>query len=86
MDKKRGMLSRLRPEDKKTVIESVIAYFAREKDEEIGVIAAEEMVDYILEQVEAKIYNQGLDDATKKMRDEFDRVLAEIELTMRVKE
>ena len=80
------MLSRLRPEDKKTVIESVIAYFAREKDEEIGVIAAEEMVDYILEQVEAKIYNQGIDDATKQMRDELDRVLAEIELTMRVKE
>jgi len=54
--------------DKSDAIDQIITYFQTEKGEEIGVIAAEEILDQVLSQVAIKLYNQGVEDARGLLR------------------
>lgn len=46
-----------------TTLDAIIAHFADERGEEIGIIAAEAILDVILDSCGKDIYNQGLSDA-----------------------
>lgn len=65
MSKRKPLWDILSDQEKRTCLESIIAYFQDERDERIGVIAAEELLDVILEPVLKAGYNKGVDDAKK---------------------
>lgn len=52
------------PEERKAkIIREIVDYFNAEREEEIGVLAAEEILDFFLETVGKDIYNKAVDDA-----------------------
>lgn len=62
------------PEDQKDQVKNqLIRFFDKEMDEEIGVIAAESILNFFLEHAGPTIYNQGVNDARlalqKRMED-----------------
>lgn len=53
----------LSAERKKEIIEQVQIYFRNEYDEPVGELRAELLVDFFLEKLGPKIYNQAISDA-----------------------
>jgi uncharacterized protein (DUF2164 family) len=52
----------LTDEKRKKAIDEIIGFFQSERNETIGVIAAESILDFILQTVSKDIYNKGVDD------------------------
>lgn len=52
-------------EDKKKLIEEIQYYFEQEREEKIGIIAAEKILEFFLEILGKRIYNKTLDDTKK---------------------
>lgn len=53
----------LKDEEKKELIDTIIQFFDEERDEKIGIIAAENLLDFFLNNLGKSIYNKALDDA-----------------------
>ncbi len=62
----------LSKEQRKRAVQDIREYFASEKDEEMGNLAAEIMLDFIIEKIGPYIYNQAITDAQKYMSDKID--------------
>lgn len=52
----------LTAEEKKKVLEEIIYFFREERDEELGVIGSETILDFFLDVLGEAIYNKALDD------------------------
>lgn len=68
----------LTPVAREKYINEIIAYFQDERGEEIGVIAAGNTLDFILDLTAEEIYNKGVADAKKILKEKL--VDIEIEL------
>lgn len=55
----------LKPERKKKLEQEIQIFFQEVRDEEIGVVATQEVMDFFLETLGKEIYNQALDDAKR---------------------
>lgn len=51
-------------EDKRILVDEIMAYFEQERDEEIGVIASENILEFFINTLGKYIYNKALDDST----------------------
>lgn len=74
MSKKIKLLD-LTPEEKKSMLEEITYFFETERDEKIGIIGSEQVLDFFLQSLGDKIYNKALDDAFrwyKKVRDNME--------------
>lgn len=60
---KRGIQTLLTDERKRKVIQDIIDFYATERNETIGVIAAESLLDFFLDSTGKDLYNKGVDDA-----------------------
>ncbi len=74
MDKKKNPLGiTLTSEEKKKLQDEIIYYFETERDEKLGIIASESILDFFLDNLGKYIYNKALDDAKlwygKRMED-----------------
>lgn len=58
----------LTDEERKGLIDRVITFFVEERNEEIGIIAAEELLDFFLENLSKPIYNKGIDDSKEILK------------------
>lgn len=67
-------LSHLSEEQRNTIINNIITFFQQERDEEIGVIAAEAIVDFFLDDCGKILYNKAIDDALRSMKESFERI------------
>lgn len=65
---------------RQTAIEAIINYFTTERDEEMGVIAAEQLLDMFLQTSGLDIYNNSVDASKKFVKSQ----LEELELNMEV--
>ena len=65
---------RLSDEERKSVIEDLILFFENERDEKIGIIAAEEVLNFFLMAVGNKLYNKGIDDAKKVLKNRYEEL------------
>jgi len=54
---------------KKEMIEEVQSYFRNEHDESIGELKAEMFVEFFIEKLGPKIYNQAIDDANSYIQE-----------------
>ena len=72
-------LNLLSEEKKREVVGAIIAYYQRERGEEIGVIAAEEILELVLELVGSEIFNKGVNEATKLIQERLAGVWLDVE-------
>lgn len=61
----------LTEEKRKVIITSIIHYFECERGENIGVIAAEEILDFMLQAFGQDIYNKGITDSIDFLKERF---------------
>ena len=61
----------LSEEERRNYINKIITFFAEERDEEIGIIAAGEVLDFFLENFSKNIYNLGVEDANEMFKEKM---------------
>lgn len=67
-----SQLSIVSEDQKKELIEQIISFFQNERDESIGIIAAENMLEFMLNHAGKFAYNKGLDDAKSFLKQSLD--------------
>ena len=70
--------------ERKTIAHSVIAHFSMERNEKIGFIAANEIIDVVLQQAFDPIYNKALSDTLSIVENKHYDLLAEIDSLKRL--
>lgn len=58
------------------IVSEIRKYFSKERDEEIGDLAAGLMLDFFLEKIAPEFYNQGVDDSYQYMKDAAEDLLS----------
>jgi uncharacterized protein (DUF2164 family) len=53
----------LSPEQKKKFLDEIVYYFETERDEKLGIIASESVLDFFLDTLGPYLYNKALEDA-----------------------
>lgn len=66
-------ISKERREEMKS---KIINYFLKERDEDLGELASELILDFFIKELGPSIYNQGVEDAQIYMRDKLDDLFA----------
>ena len=74
MSKIKRTWERLTDEEKKLAKEELILFFEDERDEKIGVIVAEEIINFFLQSVGCKLYNKGVTDAKKAIENRIEEL------------
>ncbi|QQE77215.1 DUF2164 domain-containing protein [Alicyclobacillus sp. SO9] len=72
------VLLKLSPEQRRSLIESIQSYFETERSEEIGELAADNLLDFMIKHLGPFIYNRALDDARGVVMDQMERVEEEV--------
>lgn len=73
----------LSDEERKAAIDEIVAYFATERDEEIGVIAAGDLLDMFLRTTSGTIYNTALNDVKLLLQKNFETILLDIDINLK---
>ena len=74
MSKIKRRWERLSAEESRLVKEEIILFFENERDEKIGIIAAEKILNFFLKSVGSKVYNKGVDDAKKALENRYEEL------------
>ncbi|MDD2656975.1 MAG: DUF2164 domain-containing protein [Patescibacteria group bacterium] len=61
----------LSEDERRSYINKIITFFSEERSEEIGVIAAGEVLDFFLENLSKTIYNKGIDEAKEMIKEKM---------------
>lgn len=69
---------KLSKDHKQALVSRIQTYFIEEKDEEIGNLAAENLLDFVLHLVGPHVYNQALADARKLVNDRMQTIEDEL--------
>jgi len=67
------------PENKQQLTKDIVDYFATEKDINMGLIAAAEILDIIIQKVDKTIYNQAIEDAQKVIRQGNENIVVNVD-------
>ena len=79
INRKWDMLSKDRRD---SCIKQIITFFKEKRDEEIGVIAAEDILDFFLQSVGEDIYNKGIEDSKEVLKKRFDDLELDLDLLL----
>jgi uncharacterized protein (DUF2164 family) len=69
----------LTKEKKRQVINEIINFFKSEREEDIGIIAAEKVLDFFLENVGLELYNKGIEDSKNFLKERIDDLELDME-------
>jgi uncharacterized protein (DUF2164 family) len=83
MPKRKPLWDNLTEPTRQNAVRSIMAYFENERDDPIGHIAAEDLLDTILEHIQADIYNKGLEDAQKEIEERTADLHVQLDLLKR---
>jgi uncharacterized protein (DUF2164 family) len=72
----------LNDEQRKKAIEEIIAFFESEREEKIGVIAAEQLLDMFLQSSGKEVYNKAIEDAKEFLRKKMEDVEIDIDINL----
>jgi uncharacterized protein (DUF2164 family) len=67
---------KLTKEKRDDMISAIKYYFLKEKEEELGDLAAGLILDFIIEELAPEFYNQGIYDSQKYMNDRVEDLLS----------
>jgi uncharacterized protein (DUF2164 family) len=76
MNMKNDNLIRLTKERRDEMVSEIKNYFSKEREEEIGDLAAGLILDFIVEKIAPEFYNQGIFDSHQYMQDAADDLFA----------
>jgi uncharacterized protein (DUF2164 family) len=65
---------KLPKEQKAEIIRSVQAYFVDERSEEIGELAADQFIDFMIKELSPYIYNKAIGDARQLMNEKLSQI------------
>jgi len=65
-------------EARKTLVSEIQAYFAKERSETLGELAAGEVLDFMIQQLGPVLYNQAIRDARVVVMQQMERVEEEV--------
>ncbi len=71
---------KLSDERKKELIDEIIYFFESERDEEIGVVAAEQILNFFLTSAGSDLYNIGVDDAKRTLESRMEDVAFDLDM------
>jgi len=66
-------------EKRREAIRQLIDFFKTERNEEIGMIAAENILDHFLQNAGIILYNKGVEDAIRYLRERFENLELDME-------
>lgn len=69
--------------EKSNAIDQIISFFRNERNEEIGVIAAGNILDMFLEKIGMQLYNKGVDDTNDFFKKRFEENEIDLEATLK---
>lgn len=69
-------------EKRKNCIEEIITFFKQKRDEELGIIAAEDILDFFLENIGTNIYNRGVEDSKELLKKQFENLEINLDLLL----
>lgn len=67
---------KLNKEKKEEMISAIKGYFLNERDEDLGDLASNLMLNFIIEELAPEFYNQGVYDSYKYMNERTDDLLS----------
>lgn len=67
-------------EKRKVVINEIIIFFKEERDETLGIIAAESILNFFLEDIGKYIYNKGIEDSNSLIKNKLEDLEIELEV------
>ncbi|MBP9822077.1 MAG: DUF2164 family protein [Candidatus Pacebacteria bacterium] len=79
MPTKKNRFNFVSDEVKQKHIQNIIGFFKSERDEEIGVIAAEQILDFFIENIGEDIYRKAIKDSQKIIKEKLEDMGIEIE-------
>lgn len=82
MQKRTPKWDMISKERKRECLEKIIAFFHDERNEDIGLIAAENVLDFFMEDVAADIYSKGVIDSKQLIRERFEDLDVELDLLL----
>lgn len=65
---------------RKSITEEIITFFKQERNENIGVIAAEDLLDFFLQNAGEDIYNKGIEDSKELLKKRFEDFEVDLDL------
>lgn len=80
MQLKKNRLGVLQEEQKMIYVKKIIGFFHDQRDEEIGVIAAQEVLEFFLALVGDDVYARAIKDVQKITKGKLDDLVLELEL------
>ncbi len=66
----------LNSESKEAMRSKIVKYFFEERDEDLGELASQLILDFFVEELAPSIYNQGVEDAYTYSRDKLEDLFA----------
>ena len=78
-------ISLLNEEQRRKAINEIIQVFLEEREEEIGIITAETFLDEFINIVGIDLYNKGVEDARKYLRNRFEDIAIDMESLLKDK-
>lgn len=78
VDKGRGLSERIDARRRRAMVRELQAWLLKERDEDVGELAAGFLLDFVLDLAGPDLYNAALTDAAKAFREHADIVDAEI--------
>jgi uncharacterized protein (DUF2164 family) len=70
-------------EKRKQSINEIIEFFNNERNEKIGMIAAEEILDFFLHTLSIDAYNKGINDSINHLKDLFEDIKIDMETLLK---
>jgi uncharacterized protein (DUF2164 family) len=82
MPKRRPKTGMLTDDKRKACVQQIITFFGENRDEEIGVIAAGEILDVVLELTAVDIYYKGIVDSKNLLKERFEDLSVDLDLLL----
>lgn len=67
---------KLNPENREAMRSKIVKYFSEEREEDLGELASQLILDFFVEELAPSIYNQGVEDAYTYSRDKLEDLFA----------
>lgn len=67
---------------RKSCTDEIITFFKEKRGEQIGVIAAEDILDFFLQNIGKDIYNKGIEDSKEILKKQFENLDVDLDLLM----
>ena len=72
----------LSDEQRKKAIDEIVAFFDSEREEKIGVIAAEQVLDMFLQGAAKEVYNRAIEDVKEFLRKKAEDIEIDIDINL----